>query len=181
MTKCPKCGHPCQPDDTECSQCGTDLAYAKSRIEQEEAAAAEKQKEKKQKIARLVDLIKKMDDSQLVSLLDYADELHGKKKRVHERVSCLIMADCLYQGKAFNNYVKDISIGGVFIETEKPFDVGEEMTMTLSLSQHVKPFRVTGDIVRSAALGVGVQFKALTQVQEEMIKSMVDKLERLKK
>ena len=181
MTECPNCGHDCRPDDSECEKCGTDLVLVKSRIEKEEAEAAERQKEKKQKIARLVDLIKKMDESQLMSLLEYAEELQGKKKRVHDRISCMITADCLCQGRASNNYVKDISFGGVFIETTQPFELGQEITMTLSFSHHVKPFKLTGEIVRTDPRGVGVEFKALTQVQQEMLQGMVQKVEKLKK
>ncbi|MFC1828686.1 PilZ domain-containing protein [Thermodesulfobacteriota bacterium] len=181
MTKCPNCSHDCQPDDTECEKCGTDLGLVKLRIEKEEEEAAERQKEKKQKVARLVDLIKKMNESQLMSLLEYADELHGKKKRIHERIPCLISADCMHQGRASNNYVKDISFGGVFIEGAQPFGLGEVITMTLSLSHHVKPFKVTGEIVRTSDQGVGVEFKELTQVQQEMVQGVVQKVEKFKK
>ncbi|MBW1841968.1 MAG: PilZ domain-containing protein [Deltaproteobacteria bacterium] len=181
MTKCPNCDHDCRPDDSECEKCGTDLVLVKSRIEKEESEAAERQKEKKQKVAKLVDLIKKMDESQLMSLLGYAEELHGKKKRIHDRISCMITADCLHQGRASNNYVKDISFGGLFIETTQPFNLGEEITMTLSLSHHVKPFKLTGIIVRTSPQGVGLEFKDLTQVQQEMVQEMVKKVEKFKK
>lgn len=181
MTECPNCHYACRPDDSECPQCGTDFAYIKEKLAKEEAEAAERQKEKKQKVVHLDDLIKKMDENQLLSLLEYAEELHGKKKRRHDRISCLVMADCLYKGRAFNNYCKDISSSGVLIETRDPFEVGEEITMTLSLSHHIKPFRVKGEIVRNTPQGVGIEFKTLTQVQKEMVQIMVKKLEGLKK
>ena len=154
MTKCPKCSYECQPDDAECSQCGTDLVYIQEKIAKKEAEAAEKEKEKKRAISRLVELIKKMNDDQLQSLIEFAEEIHRKKKRVHERIPCLIAADCVHQSRASNNYVKDISFGGVFIETGEPLSEGDEITMTLSLSHHVKPFKITGEVVRTASEGV---------------------------
>lgn len=181
MTECPNCGYACQPDDSECPQCGTDFAYIKTKQAKIEAEVAEKHKEKKERVARLIDLIKKMDDSQLQSLLQHAEELHGKKKRRHERIPCLVTADCLYKGRAFSSYCKDISLSGVLLETRESVTAGEEVTMTLSLSHHVKPFRVKGEVVRTTSEGVGIEFKPLTQVQEEMVNSMVKKLEQLKK
>jgi Tfp pilus assembly protein PilZ len=181
MTKCPKCSHECQPDDIECSQCGTDLVYIKEKIAKEKAEIAEREKEKKRAIARLVDLIKKMNDSQIQSLIEYAEELHSKKKRIHERISCLITADCVHQSHASNNYIKDISFGGVFIETGESLSEGDEITMTLSLSHHVKPFKITGEVVRTSPEGVGVEFKTESQVQEDLIQNMVSKVEELKK
>jgi len=181
MTECPNCGQKCQPDDAECSQCGTDLNYIKVKIADEEAAAVSKQQERKRFTARLSELIKEMSESQLASLVESAEEITGIKKRLHKRIPCLITADCLHQSRAANNYIQDISFGGVFIETSEPYALGDEITLTLSLSHHVKPFKITGTIVRSVSNGVGVEFKTMSQVQEMLIKGMVEKVEELKK
>ncbi|MFC1814042.1 PilZ domain-containing protein [Thermodesulfobacteriota bacterium] len=181
MTECPNCGQKCQPDDTECSQCGTDFNYLKIKISEEEAAVASKQQERTRLTTRLSELIKEMSEGQLASLVESAEEITGIKKRLHKRVSCLITADCLHQSRASNNYIKDIGFGGVFIETSEPFALGDEITLTLSLSHHVKPFKITGTVVRSVPDGVGVQFKTMSQVQDMLIKGMVEKVEELKK
>jgi len=181
MTACPNCGQKCQPDETECSQCGTDLNYIKLKIAEEEAATASKHEEKKRLTARLSELIREMSGSQLALLVESAEEIIGIKKRMHNRVSCLITADCLHQSRASNNYIQDISFGGVFIETNEPYALGDEITLTLSLSHHVKPFKITGTIVREVPNGFGVQFKTISQVQEMLLKGMVEKVEELKK
>jgi Tfp pilus assembly protein PilZ len=181
MTECPNCGQKCQPDDTECLQCGTDFNYLKAKIDEEEAATASKQQERKRLSARLSELIKEMSEGQLASLVESAEEIIGIKKRVHKRISCLITADCLHQSRASNNYIKDIGFGGVFIETSQPFALGDEITLTLSLSHHVKPFKITGTVVRTVPDGVGVQFKTMSQVQDMLIKGMVEKVEELRK
>jgi len=181
MTECPNCGNKCQPSDAECSQCGTDFTYIKERITEEEEAAAAKHKERERLAARLFELIEDMSESHLASLIEHAEELQGIKKRKHKRLSCLITADCLHQSRASNNYIKDISFGGVFIETRESFAKGDEIRLTLSLSQHVKPFKITGEIVRTTAEGVGIQFKTVSQVQEDLIKNMVEKVEEFQK
>lgn len=188
MTECPKCGHENQPGDTECSHCGTDFSYIQSkqaekeaRQAQEKAQAAEIKMAKERVSSRLSELIEKMDDDQLACLLEAAEGLFGKKKRIHERVECLITADCVYQNRAVNHFVKDISLGGVFIETSESFSEGEEITMTLSFSHHLKPFKITGIIVRSTPNGIGVQFKTMSQVQQELIQNIVKQVAKFKK
>jgi Tfp pilus assembly protein PilZ len=181
MTECPNCSQKCQPDETECTQCGTDFNYLKVKIADDDEAAVSKQQERKRLTTRLSELIKDMPESQLASLVESAEEITGIKKRVHNRVSCLITADCLHQNHASNNYIQDISFGGVFIETSEPYALGDEITLTLSLSHHVKPFKITGTIVREVPNGFGVQFKTISQVQEMLIKGMVEKVEELRK
>ncbi len=60
MTECPNCGQKCQPDDAECSQCGTDFNYLKVKIADEEEATASKQHERKHLTTRLAELIKEI-------------------------------------------------------------------------------------------------------------------------
>lgn len=181
MTECPKCGYNIQPGDVECSHCGTDVAYIKEKLAKKEAEVAEKQTQKERISERLFELIEKMTESQLESLLAAAEELLGKKKRVHERFTCLITADCVYHHRAYNNYVKDISVGGVFMETREPFSQGEAILLTLSMAHYSKPFKITGEIVRLTPEGVGVKFKTMSQVQEELIQNLVKQVEKFKK
>jgi len=180
MTECPNCSKKVQPTDTECSHCGSDLTYIKQKLAEKEAQAADKELEQERVSSLLFELIEKMDESQLVYLLEKAEELHGKKKRVHDRVACLITADCVYQSRAFNHYVKDISFGGVFIETAESPPEGEEISMTLSFSHHSKPFKITGEVVRATPNGIGVQFRTMSQVQEELIQNIVKQVAKFK-
>jgi Tfp pilus assembly protein PilZ/uncharacterized Zn finger protein (UPF0148 family) len=188
MTECPNCGKQVQGGDVECSHCGTDLAYVKQKLSEKEAEAAEKEakaaekkQEKKRVAQQLFDLIKKMSKDQMLSLLEAAEEIHGKKKRAHERFPCLITADCVYQDRAINEYVKDISEGGLYLETSESFDEGEEIAMTISFSHHSKPFKITGEIVRTTPQGIGVQFKTMSQIQEELIQNIVKQVQKFKK
>lgn len=187
MTECPKCGHKGQPGDNECSHCGTDFTYIQTKQAekqalqaQKEAQAAEVQMAQERIASRLLELIEKMDKEQLASMLEAAEELFGKKKRIHQRVACLITADCVYQNRASNHFIKDISLGGVFIETSESFSEGEEIAMTLSFSHHSKPFKITGEIVRSTPNGIGVQFKTMSQIQQELIQNIVKQVAKFK-
>ncbi len=181
MTECPRCGYKRQAEDTECPQCGTDFAYVAKKLAREKAVIAEKELEKERVSSRLSELIAKMTDEQLENLLEFAEELHGKKKRQHDRYSCLITTDCVYKSRAFNDFIKDISCGGVFIETKESFAPGEDITLTISFSHYSKPFKIAGEIVRIAPSGIGVKFKTVSQIQEELVQNLVKQVGKFKK
>jgi len=86
-------------------------------------------------------------------------EKTDKEKRKHPRKPCSIIVDYATQDKAFRDYIRDISKGGVFIETTNFFSAGQEFIMTFSIPNQEKPFRFIGEVVRTDDRGVGVRFK----------------------
>jgi Tfp pilus assembly protein PilZ len=77
-------------------------------------------------------------------------------------------------------------MGGVFLETRESFSEGEEILLTLSMAHYSKPFKITGEIVRSTPRGIGVKFKIvsqvqLSQVQQGLIQNLVKQVEKFKK
>jgi hypothetical protein len=45
----------------------------------------------------------------------------------------------------------------------------------------VKPFKVVGKVVRSTPNGIGVKFQTASQIQSDLIKGLVKKVEAFKK
>lgn len=88
----------------------------------------------------------------------YPDDKDAEKRR-HPRKPCSIMVDYATQDRAFKDYIRDISKGGVFIETSNFFDLGQEFIMTFSVPSQSKPFKFIGEVVRTDKRGVGVRFK----------------------
>lgn len=74
--------------------------------------------------------------------------------------------------RAFKDFIKNISAGGVFIETNTPFSIGKDITLTFSFSNYQHPIKITVKIVWTDTLGIGVQFKSETQDLVAMIKSL---------
>ncbi len=72
-----------------------------------------------------------------------------------------IVQSRLYQGQIKNmgneGWVKNVKKGGVFIETEISFSVGQVVSMTYS-SPHFEEKNRIGKIVRVAPHGIGVEF-----------------------
>jgi len=57
--------------------------------------------------------------------------------------------------------VKDISYGGMFIETVSPLDEGTLVIASLDASDFGKIIRVQGNVVRTTPEGVGINFTSI--------------------
>jgi hypothetical protein len=128
-------------------------------------------------IARLFILIKQMDkDSLLHCLRRYA---HPDLRWVREypRLDCFILVDFAAAGKAHRGMIRDISAGGVFIETSESLDRGQNVALCFTLDQANTslPFKIVGRVTRIFKNGIGVQYENITHYQQEIINSLVTK------
>ena len=84
-----------------------------------------------------------------------------KDPREHQRKSYRKVVFFTSQNSKYKGYVKNISRGGVFIETKNAstlFSAGDPIKMNLEHPELHKNFNVTGKIIRTATSGIGVQF-----------------------
>jgi Tfp pilus assembly protein PilZ len=94
--------------------------------------------------------------------------------RENPRKSCLINANYRIKGNNFRSYILDISIGGVFIETNERIPAGETIVLNFTLPDLSQPFSMTGKIAWSGPQGFGVKFEKLSPPQGKAIKSYVE-------
>lgn len=139
----------------------------------------------------LYKLIVEMTEEQQIILLEQMGqtppaELHVKTVSLEEteasmrenpRKSCLINAKYRIQDHTFKSYLLDISIGGVFIETDTRFPVGEKLLLKFSLPNRPLPFTLTGKVAWSSNKGFGVQFDKISEPQGDSLKSFVEQQE----
>ncbi len=102
-----------------------------------------------------------------------------KRDREHQRKACLITVDYAIGGRAYTNYIQDISPTGVFIETSESFPVGLEMLMTFSFPDREDSFKMSGEISRTTADGIGVKSKYESQVLQQVIEDFVTKMKEI--
>ncbi len=94
--------------------------------------------------------------------------------RGNPRKPCLIKANYRIQNRNFRSYLLDISIGGVFIETDARFPKGKELLIKFSLPNRPQPFTFNGKIAWSGPKGFGVKFDNVSRLQGGMLKSFVE-------
>ncbi len=114
---------------------------------------------------RLIEHILKMSEADQRNLLTVIENRISKKKKAdpkdkrrHPRKTALISVECATESVSFTDTILDISEGGVFIETDAPFDIGQEIMMNFSPSESENPITVSGKVVRVDPNGIGVEF-----------------------
>ena len=93
--------------------------------------------------------------------------------REHSRKPCLIKANYSVQGRDFKSYILDISIGGVFIETNEKVQIGQKIVLNFSLPSHAQPFSLTGIVAWSGPRGFGVRFDGMNPQQQDLLQNYV--------
>jgi len=134
-----------------------------------------------QYVDRLFEIISDMSKEEQKELLNDLENKKNKKRRKHPRKECLITVNYVTKGRAYQNFIQDISTEGVFIETRESFAVGDKSLLTISYSNEYRPFKIEGEVARIEPNGVGIKFKKVSQVQEELINSIIEKTTQLKK
>jgi Tfp pilus assembly protein PilZ len=128
-------------------------------------------------IARLFILIKQMDKDRLLESMRLLDHPELKWVREYPRLDCFLLADFAADGKAYRGIIRDISAGGVFIETSEEIKKGQHLALcyTLSESNATLPIKIKGRVTRVFPNGIGVQYENITQYQQDIINSLIQK------
>lgn len=86
-----------------------------------------------------------------------------KEKRSSRRLPSSNPISYATRGIAYEDFLQDISAGGVFIETRTMFAVGQSLTLTFPMPGHQHFITVTGEVVRATGQGIGVKFDQAVQ------------------
>jgi len=107
---------------------------------------------------RLISLVMELSEEQQEILLEELELKLSKERRRHTRKPFITVVDFASQGRAYREFVQDISGSGVYIQTSESFSVGQDVVLTFAFPDSQKHVKITGRIVRVADRGIGVQF-----------------------
>jgi len=94
--------------------------------------------------------------------------------RKHDRYDCLVGVDYDISDWIYQCYMRDISEGGAYIETEQSIKVGQRLVMSLSSPALESSCAINGTVVRRDPAGIGVRFDELTLQQKQIIRSLME-------
>jgi len=97
-----------------------------------------------------------------------------KPKRDHERTDLFDIVDYIVGGNYYRDFVEDMSESGIFIRTNQAFKVGQKILITFTSPNLERPIKLNGQIARTLPEGIGVKFNQESQVQEDMIRSIIN-------
>jgi len=127
-------------------------------------------------IPKLFQIILNLPEEKQLALLQYAEDLLIKERRAFIRKTCSIPVSYATYDRVYTNTIKNISQKGVFIETQRPLFVGEELIISFSMAGFGKPLKVKGEIVQVSRSGIGVEFKNMSPYVEEMISTLIKRM-----
>jgi hypothetical protein len=126
--------------------------------------------------ARLLRLIDVMpEEEQRLLLRELETRVINREKRRHARKPVFMMIDYRLGERLYSDFIQDLSLGGVFIETCLSIPVGRELVVTFPHKDHEGGVDVRGAVVRTSPQGIGVGFEALNPLQEQVILGFIDK------
>lgn len=127
-------------------------------------------------IPKLFQIILNLPEDKQSVLLKYAEDLLTKERRAFIRKSCSIPVTYSTYDRVYTNTIKNISQKGVFIESQRPLFVGEELILSFSMDGFDKPLKINGEIVQVNRSGIGVEFKNMSPYVMEMLATLIDRM-----
>ncbi|MBW2242445.1 MAG: PilZ domain-containing protein [Deltaproteobacteria bacterium] len=76
----------------------------------------------------------------------------------------------------FSEFTRNINEGGVFIETEQPLGLEEQVQLQFQLPGDEEPVKLSGRVVRVESSGMGIEFGELDAIARERINQLVVQL-----
>jgi len=126
---------------------------------------------------QLMEKINTLSAGQQTELLGLIDDRWGEKSRKADRKDFFMTVDYVVNDRYYRDFIQDMSNGGVFIKTRQKFEPGQEVLMTFMSPDQQKPFKILGEIMRTLDDGIGVRFKKESQVQAEIIATLVTQIQ----
>lgn len=88
------------------------------------------------------------------------------QKRKHIRFSCLVAVDYNLGQLRYRQLIRNLSLGGAYIESEAAVEVGQQLELILSSLQGDQIITLQAHVVRLNETGFGIQFDELTKEQQ---------------
>ena len=125
---------------------------------------------------RLIQAVAKLSPQRKKMLDELLTEWERLDYREDSRIPCFLPVDYSTKDRVYQDFINNLSKGGVFIETLSPFRAGQLISLIFSLPSVQKTFKISGNIVRTEQDGIGVKFtKNLTSYQKELIHSVISR------
>jgi hypothetical protein len=98
----------------------------------------------------------------------------GIERRLYRRVGLVTEVRCEHEGKEEILLTRDISEGGIFVASDKPFPLGTEVKILLHLSAAGPGLGLTGLVVYIVPdLGMGIEFANLSGEARNVLREFV--------
>ena len=112
-------------------------------------------------IFEIIDDMAETEMRQLLKDLEGWQKSKNEKRKYPRRSTSMEITFSSDQRRIFEDFVRNISAGGLFIETNLVTELGQKLTMTFSRPGSGDPVKILGKIIRVDSGGIGVKFNKL--------------------
>ena len=122
----------------------------------------------------LIQAVTKLSPQRKKMLEELLREWERLDYREDSRTPCFLPVDYSTKDRVYQDFINNLSNGGVFIETAASLKTGQTISLIFTVPSLQKSFKISGNIVRKEQDGIGVKFsKKLTPYQKELIDSAI--------
>jgi len=114
---------------------------------------------------RLIAIINDMTDEEQQDLIKELEDRQSRDMRRYERKSQSMSVEYVSQDHSSQGVIKDISVGGVLLETNEiggSFSLGEDIILSIQYPNQEKYIKIRGEVVRIEPQRIGVKFKKIS-------------------
>jgi uncharacterized protein (TIGR02266 family) len=124
---------------------------------------------KNKNIGKYIDEAPEATQRRLLLLLE---DVEVSDRREHLRKPCSIEVTYSTEDETFTDFIRNISVGGVFMQTTAPLSIGQEISLVFPFPSQEDPMKMTGEVVWKSPVGVGVKFTGVSRRVREIIESL---------
>jgi hypothetical protein len=110
---------------------------------------------------------------QKIRLLKVLEELHLGERREHPRKPCSMRVTYATQDLLGRETIKDISTGGLCLDTTLPLPVGQPITLMFFPPGKAQEIDIPAEVVWAPGQGLGVRF---TEPPNQELQAMIESL-----
>lgn len=127
-------------------------------------------------IARFFLMINQLSESDLLRFMHRYEQKQFAMLRESPRVPCNFTLDLAADGRAINCFARDISAGGIFVESCDSFSIGQPVSICFSLEDEQLALKLKGRVVRQEHGGIGIKYEMLTSYQQAIMDDLIKRL-----
>ena len=110
-------------------------------------------------VQRMSDLINNLNLDEQRILARLLGDWQERDQRKDERTECSIITEYIVHNRPHRDRMRNISLGGAFIESRHNFPVNQEISQSFFFPNFEIPIRSESKIIWVGTKGFGVQFK----------------------
>ncbi len=123
----------------------------------------------------IIERVNNLSEQQQKDVLDYLRALPPRDKRDCIRKQAQLSIDVVTGDQTIQTDTRDISAGGVFINSVEKLDKGLNVRVVFSIPGQDTPFKLNGFIGRVEPAGIAVQFKDLDPTTKNILDDAIYK------